>query len=358
MRIDTETSKGEVITGAPCDLITELGTIRVLSGQGTQVKRSGRDLEINCNTPGQAPASAKLVSRANAGMAGNIIIGGAIGAVIDHNTGSAYTYPSWVKLVFGEYAVFDRKEEKEGFAMTAKAGSATKLSAAAASGTVVPTMPAPASLPASNIESAALSPPAVPTSATSPTEFASSARVGDAYDYVSVDHMTGLRQTITYRVDRVSADRVVFNSGAQAIRANGDLLELSAPVAMELDAVTPPGGWTQNGSVSTGMSSLNFTKKLGETNFQYELTVYIGPPGVINLPVGPVNAVRLDLRGWTTRSSAASTNFRVGAPYSATIWYSPELKRVVKFNVTTRSSRSSGGFAVDETLELSELSRR
>ena len=36
-----------------------------------------------------------------------------IGAVIDHNTGNAYTYPSWVRLVFGRTLTFDRRSEKD-----------------------------------------------------------------------------------------------------------------------------------------------------------------------------------------------------------------------------------------------------
>jgi len=38
---------------------------------------------------------------------------GGIGAVIDHNTGQAYTYPGWLQLIFGRTLVFDRKDEKE-----------------------------------------------------------------------------------------------------------------------------------------------------------------------------------------------------------------------------------------------------
>jgi hypothetical protein len=35
-------------------------------------------------------------------------IGGGIGAIIDHNKGTAYTYPTWVQRVF------DRSNENEG----------------------------------------------------------------------------------------------------------------------------------------------------------------------------------------------------------------------------------------------------
>ena len=47
-------------------------------------------------------------------MAGNILLGGGIGAIIDHTKGTAYTYPTWVQLVFGQTQVFDRKNEKDG----------------------------------------------------------------------------------------------------------------------------------------------------------------------------------------------------------------------------------------------------
>jgi hypothetical protein len=47
-------------------------------------------------------------------MWGNLIIGGGIGAIIDHNKGTAYTYPTWVQLIFGKTLVFDRTTEKEG----------------------------------------------------------------------------------------------------------------------------------------------------------------------------------------------------------------------------------------------------
>lgn len=37
-------------------------------------------------------------------MFGNIIFGGGIGAVIDHNTGSAYEYPTLIQVVMGMFS--------------------------------------------------------------------------------------------------------------------------------------------------------------------------------------------------------------------------------------------------------------
>ena len=84
------------------------------SGESIQIRRSSKDLDVTCKMPDQADAVGRSISRANAGLAGNIIFGGGLGAIIDHNKGTAYTYPTWVELVFGKTLVFDRRDEKDG----------------------------------------------------------------------------------------------------------------------------------------------------------------------------------------------------------------------------------------------------
>lgn len=37
-----------------------------------------------------------------------------MGAIIDHNKGTAYTYPQWVRGVLGKLLTFDRSADKEG----------------------------------------------------------------------------------------------------------------------------------------------------------------------------------------------------------------------------------------------------
>lgn len=114
MRLETKTPSGEFVAGAECMLTNDYGTVSVKSGETAQVRRSGKDMDIACVHPEKSEASARAISRANAGMVGNIVFGGAIGAVIDHNKGTAYTYPTWVQLVFGKTLVFDRSSEKDG----------------------------------------------------------------------------------------------------------------------------------------------------------------------------------------------------------------------------------------------------
>ena len=77
-------------------------------------------MDITCVSSNQVDAKGRAISRANGGMFGNIILGGGIGAIIDHNKGTAYTYPTWIQLVFGQTRVFDRGDEKDGMPLTGR----------------------------------------------------------------------------------------------------------------------------------------------------------------------------------------------------------------------------------------------
>jgi hypothetical protein len=97
--------------------------IQIANGYGQQmvktpatvnVRRSSKHLQITCVKAGDADGRGVAISRANAGMAGNIIFGGGIGAIIDHNKGTAYTYPQWIQVVMGKFLSFDRRADQDG----------------------------------------------------------------------------------------------------------------------------------------------------------------------------------------------------------------------------------------------------
>lgn len=114
IRIETLNEKGELIAGADCSAKNEYGSFPGKSSDNILVRRSSENLFIDCVKEGYPNASAQAVSRANGGMFGNILFGGGVGAIIDHNKGTAYTYPQWMKLVFGKVIVFDRGDDKDG----------------------------------------------------------------------------------------------------------------------------------------------------------------------------------------------------------------------------------------------------
>ncbi|MBI3368975.1 MAG: hypothetical protein HY021_11175 [Burkholderiales bacterium] len=115
IRLETiAASSGQPVAGADCTLTNDYGSTTAKSGTTVQARRSGQDLDVVCKHAEHPDAGGRVISRANAGMAGNILFGGGIGAIIDHNKGTAYTYPTWIQLVFGKTLVFDRSAEKEG----------------------------------------------------------------------------------------------------------------------------------------------------------------------------------------------------------------------------------------------------
>jgi uncharacterized protein YceK len=129
MKIETKRADGTMVAGAECKISNDYGSTTAKSGETTQVRRSGKDMDIVCKDPANPDAVGRAISRANAGLAGNIIFGGGIGAIIDHNKGTAYTYPTWVQLIFGKTLVFDRSTEKDGQPVTGAepvAAAATK----------------------------------------------------------------------------------------------------------------------------------------------------------------------------------------------------------------------------------------
>jgi hypothetical protein len=114
LRIETYTSAGVEVKDMDCKVENDYGPLTVKTPGTVSVHRSSKDLQIACTKAGTPDAKGAAISRANAGLAGNIIFGGGIGAIIDHNKGTAYTYPQWVRLVVDKLMTFDRRDDKDG----------------------------------------------------------------------------------------------------------------------------------------------------------------------------------------------------------------------------------------------------
>jgi hypothetical protein len=89
------------IVGAKCELANDEGMWTTVTPNSVMVHRSNKDLQVNCKKLGHKDGRATLVSKTKANMFGNIIFGGGVGAIIDHNNGSAYEYPPTVKITMG-----------------------------------------------------------------------------------------------------------------------------------------------------------------------------------------------------------------------------------------------------------------
>jgi hypothetical protein len=158
VRVETYDDKGVEVVGATC-AITK-GTIKSEFTTPTSIpfRRGSDDVFIDCRKGDLPMAKGQVTSRANANTFGNLLLGGPIGLVIDQSTGKAYSYPEWIRLVFGSFLAFDKKDAADaqpllgrivgqtsvdtGVAKVAPATSAeTKPAVATEGATVAPTTP-------------------------------------------------------------------------------------------------------------------------------------------------------------------------------------------------------------------------
>ena len=127
VRIETYSKNNVAVTGAKCVGKNERGEFTADSSGMMRPHRSGENLLITCSKDGEETGFGTLISRANGGMFGNILFGGGIGAIIDHNKGTAYSYLDWVRVIMGENFVYDRKNNKDNEIMLGQTASPDDL---------------------------------------------------------------------------------------------------------------------------------------------------------------------------------------------------------------------------------------
>lgn len=102
MYVQTQMPDGQAVADADCALQNDKGVWRIKSPGDTSIVRSNKSMEIKCV---KAPLPAGVVSAESStrgAMFGNILIGGVIGAAVDHSSGAAYEYPEMIKVVMGQ----------------------------------------------------------------------------------------------------------------------------------------------------------------------------------------------------------------------------------------------------------------
>ena len=84
VRVDAVDETGEKVTDARCTLTNDKGEFVTEAGKHARVGKSSKNLNVTCTATDRTDeATGTLISRAGAGMFGNIIFGGGIGAIID-----------------------------------------------------------------------------------------------------------------------------------------------------------------------------------------------------------------------------------------------------------------------------------
>ncbi len=84
---------GKEVAGAGCTLTNDVGKWFVTTPGSVTVHKSTDDLLIDCTRQNEN-GHEKIVSKANGGVWGNILVGGGVGYIVDRNTGAGFDYPT------------------------------------------------------------------------------------------------------------------------------------------------------------------------------------------------------------------------------------------------------------------------
>ena len=103
--MQTREQAGVEVVGASCELSNDVGKWFVTTPGSVSIHKSNKDLQVSCKKSGFEPGRAAVVSDTKAAMFGNIILGGGIGAIIDHNSGAAYEYPTVIEIFMGSFSI-------------------------------------------------------------------------------------------------------------------------------------------------------------------------------------------------------------------------------------------------------------
>jgi len=109
--VTTHTQDGKLVEKTKCTLKNDKGAWQAEAPAFVDVHRSAEDLVVECKKDGHPDGFLKAISRAAGGMFGNILFGGGIGAIIDHNRGTGYNYPDKLPVKMGQTLIVDRRDQ-------------------------------------------------------------------------------------------------------------------------------------------------------------------------------------------------------------------------------------------------------
>ena len=175
-------------------------------------------------------------------------------------------------------------------------------------------------------------------------------------EYQLHDRLTNTYRKVIYRADTAttSDERLSFNNGGWVEKPGGEVIGVTTAVAGEFDSVMPPGGWARPTLEQDAAWATEYDATMGGTRIKMDLRASVVDDAAM-LPVNgrEMKVVKIDYRGHTQRfANAGAWSGNQYGTYRASVWFSPELGRVVRFEVQTRGGASGGAFQVSEVLEL------
>jgi hypothetical protein len=179
-----------------------------------------------------------------------------------------------------------------------------------------------------------------------------SAMPGQVFEYELRDKLSGTVRTVTYRLDRIDGDKLVFNQGSRVESPGGGVVTLTAPIGGEFDFAMPPGGWIAAEPKAGASWKATYQRGVQSSFISMELEARTLGESRMRFKDRELRIVRVEFTGFTHRRA---TYNNPGGRYTATAWYAPELGRIVRFEATTRGGLAGAAFYIDEQLQLVDI---
>lgn len=110
--VQTRQQTGAEVVGAFCELTNNKGKWFVTTPGSVSIHRSNDDMQVICKKENFENGRAAVVSDTKGSMFGNIIFGGGIGAIVDHNKGTAYEYPTVIDILMGSFTKIETPKKQ------------------------------------------------------------------------------------------------------------------------------------------------------------------------------------------------------------------------------------------------------
>jgi S1-C subfamily serine protease len=184
--------------------------------------------------------------------------------------------------------------------------------------------------------------------------FTASASRGQVFEYELRDRLSGSVRTVTYRLERIDGDRLLFNQGSRVEKPGGGVVSLTAAIGGEFDVAMPPGGWLAEEPKPGSTWKLSYQNRPQGNVVSMDLEARAFGESRMRFKTGDLRVIRVEFTGYTNRAAAFQLN-NPGGRYTAAVWYAPELGRIVRFEASTRGGSGSAAFYVDEQLQLVDI---
>lgn len=95
------TAQGQEVKGARCELKNDKGAWKVVTPASVEVGKAFGELNLLCKKPGFEDGTLVVKSSTSGSNFGNLILGGAVGFIVDAKSGNGYKYPELLTVELG-----------------------------------------------------------------------------------------------------------------------------------------------------------------------------------------------------------------------------------------------------------------